>query len=149
MRSWKRAVSSKIWCVRRVVDRVEGLDVELLAILAEQKELMVDPLKFIGCDRKFHRTIVQSAGNSLVLAFYESLRKRQVRMGIGAVTSTEDRARQVLKEHHAIDDAISISNCDAVGAAIAEHLMNTLGFLRSPVARNSWAADRAQKEKSQ
>ena len=126
------------WCVRQVIKSVAGLADELMRIVDEQERLIGDPVAFIECDRRFHRTIVQAAGNPLVLGFYETLRERQVRMGIRAVTSTDDRARQVLNEHQAIVDGLRRVDGDAAAIAISDHLVNTLAILRSPSIGRSW-----------
>ena len=126
------------WCVRRVVDTADGLADELDRIIAEQEELIGDPVEFIDCDRKFHRTMVQSAGNPVLLDFYESLRDRQIRMGLRAVTSTEDRARQVLNEHQTIVDSLRDLDTDAAVLAVAAHLNNTLDILLLPSLGSAW-----------
>jgi DNA-binding GntR family transcriptional regulator len=129
------------WAMRRVADVGEGLSVELERILKEQADLIDDPVAFIECDRQFHRTIVAAAGNPVLLDFYESLRDRHVRMGIQAVTSTSERTRQVLREHHAIADALSSGNVDEFTRSVNTHLANTLDTLRQTPPRRSWASE--------
>lgn len=126
------------WCVRRVAEVADGLSEELNGLIAEQERLAGDPVAFIECDRQFHRTIVAAAGNPVLLDFYESLRDRQIRMGVRAVTSTEERTRQVLQEHQAIVDVLS----DPVRSvqAVTDHLDNTLAILRRPSGGYPWAS---------
>lgn len=126
------------WCVRRVVDTAESLADELARIIAEQEKLITDPVEFIDCDRKFHRTMVRAAGNSVLVDFYESLRDRQVRMGLQAVTSTENRVRQVLNEHQAIVDGLRNLDTEAAVLAVSVHLSNTLDILRLPSLGLTW-----------
>jgi DNA-binding FadR family transcriptional regulator len=120
------------WCVRRLTGNILGLTDKLTEILAEQKAVLDDPVMFIECDRHFHRTIVQASGNPTVATFYESLRERQMRMGLQAVVTAEDRAATVLEEHTAIVEAIRSGDADQAAAAVARHLESTWGTLVSP-----------------
>ncbi|MER5185450.1 GntR family transcriptional regulator [Streptomyces sp. NPDC002896] len=121
------------WCVRRVVPASPSFVAELERIVAEQEAMIDDPVGFIDRDRDFHRALVRQAGNPVLGEFYESLRERQIRMGIRAVASDEDRAQQVLEEHSAIVRAIAAG--DAV-EALACHLASTLAVLRLPAPAN-------------
>lgn len=120
------------WCVRRIAGSADGLADELDEVISKQETLVSDPLAFIDCDRQFHRTMVQAAGNPVLLDFYESLRDRQVRMGIQAVTSTEGRARQVLAEHGAIAQGLRRLDPKEAASAVAGHLEATLRILHLP-----------------
>jgi DNA-binding GntR family transcriptional regulator len=118
------------WCVRRVVgagpDFYDGLD----RLVAQQRDLIDDPVGFIDCDRAFHRTIVGKAGNPVLAEFYESLRDRQVRMGLRAVANENKRAQTVLAEHAAIVDAMRAGDPAKAGDALATHLSSTMLALR-------------------
>ena len=74
----------------------DGLAEELQRLIGEQEALRGDPLAFIERDREFHRTLVLAAGNPFVGDFYESLRDRQVRMGLHAIVNASERADIVL-----------------------------------------------------
>ena len=118
------------WCVQRVVPADPSFVRELERILGEQEKLLDDPVEFIDQDRAFHRAIVRQAGNLVLAEFYESLRERQIRMGVRALVSEENRARTVLEEHTAIVRAIAAGDaCDALAA----HLASTLAVLRLPI----------------
>lgn len=119
------------WCVQRVVPAQPSLITELEGILGEQEALLDDAVGFIDRDRAFHRTIVRHAGNPVLAEFYESLRERQIRMGVRAVASEENRARTVLDEHRAIVRALADGDA---GDALAAHLASTLAALRLPVS---------------
>lgn len=125
------------WSVERIATSHRSLTPELdalvdeLATLVTQQEVTLDdPVAFIDLDRAFHRTIVQAAGNLVLENFYESLRDRQVRMGLRAVVSAEDRGRRVLTEHRAIVRALRNRNPERATRAVRVHLDNTLGVLR-------------------
>lgn len=120
------------WCVRRVAPVAGGLPVELERLIAEQEGLLGDPVAFIECDRAFHRAIVRTAGNAVLSEFYETLRDRQVRMGLRAIAAAHDRARCVLAEHRAILDAVRSADPAAASEAVATHLSSTLATLHLP-----------------
>ncbi|MGA4837355.1 GntR family transcriptional regulator [Streptomyces sp. G45] len=117
------------WCVRQVVARGPEFAAELDRYVEEQESLLDDHVAFIECDRAFHRAIVRSAGNPVLADFYESLRDRQIRMGLRAVVGTADRARNVLAEHRAIVEAVRAGAADKAGQAVSTHLAGTLAAL--------------------
>ncbi|GAA4094744.1 GntR family transcriptional regulator [Actinomadura miaoliensis] len=120
------------WCVRQVTPASTGLISELESLLAEQERMIGDPVTFIELDRAFHRAIVRRAGNPVLAEFYESLRERQVRMGLHAVANEHDRARGVLDEHAAIVAALRTGEATAAGAALTAHLSSTMAALHLP-----------------
>lgn len=114
------------WCVRRVVGAGLGFHDELDRLIAQQRDLIDDPVGFIECDRTFHRAIVRKAGNVVLAEFYESLRDRQVRMGLRAISNEDNRARSVLAEHAAIVEALRAGDPAKAGDALAAHLSSTM-----------------------
>jgi DNA-binding GntR family transcriptional regulator len=110
-----------------VVERLEEL-------LDEQRDRQDDPTTFIDLDREFHRTIINAAGNPVLASFYETLRDRQLRMGVHAVVTGVNRTEQVLAEHRAIVDALRERDPERAVAALHEHLGTTLSVLRSAPA---------------
>jgi DNA-binding GntR family transcriptional regulator len=122
------------WCVRRVVPVGERFLSELEELLTEQERLLDDPVGFIERDRAFHRAIVRHAGNTVLAEFYESLRDRQVRMGLRAVVNEQNRARTVLTEHAAIVAALHSGDTDTAESAITAHLTSKLEALHMPTA---------------
>jgi len=121
------------WCARQVSSFGEMLASELDRLMARQIEVRQDPVAFIECDREFHRTIVRAAGNPVLADFYESLRDRQLRMGVHAIATSGNRGERVLAEHAAIVDGIRRGEPDLAAAAVAEHLARTLVALRLPI----------------
>ncbi|CCH32823.1 GntR family transcriptional regulator [Actinosynnema sp. NPDC047251] len=117
------------WCVRRAVPADPAFTDELDGLVADQEAAITDPLGFIERDRVFHRTIVRRAANPVLAEFYETLRERQVRMGLRAVANSADRARRVLDEHAAIVAALRSGDPEAAGRAVAAHLASTLTAL--------------------
>jgi DNA-binding GntR family transcriptional regulator len=120
------------WCVRRAAQLGEPLSTELESLVGRQEQLQKRPVPFIECDREFHRVIVRAAGNPVLGSFYESLRDRQLRMGLEAITTSAQRIRTILAEHIAIVDAVRAGDAEGASAAMTAHLSNTLSTLRGP-----------------
>lgn len=124
------------WCVRRVAPLADTLSVELERLVVRQEGLQVSPIEFIDCDREFHRTIVRAAGNPVLADFYETLRDRQLRMGLRAIAVSAQRTRVVLDEHMAIVEGVRSGDAVVAAHAVATHLAGTLAALHLPaVAR--------------
>ncbi len=123
------------WCARQASSLGETLARELDQLIDQQAELMDDPVAFIESDRLFHRAIVSAAGNPVLTGFYESLRDRQLRMGVHAVATSNRRSGDVLGEHRAIVAGIRMGVPEEAAAAMARHLATTLAALRMPIIR--------------
>lgn len=103
-------------------------------VLAEQVRLAeerteVSAKAFIDLDGAFHQTLVDSAGSELLSRTYAGLRARQLRVGLTALFSAEDRQRNVCSEHEAIVEALEAGDEDSVRGAIEDHLEVTLQIL--------------------
>ncbi|MBB4276024.1 GntR family transcriptional regulator [Rhizobium mongolense] len=122
------------WCARQAAGYGDMLAAELDRLIARQVEVQHDTVAFIECDRDFHRTIVRAAGNPVLADFYESLRDRQLRMGVHAITIFGGRGDSVLAEHAAIAEGIRRGQPEQAAAAVAQHLAQTLVALRLPTA---------------
>lgn len=120
------------WSIRRAADLGEALAAQLDQLIERQALQRNDPVAFIESDRQFHRTIVSAAGNPVLAAFYESLRDRQVRMGVYALTTSARRIDEVLAEHGAIAEALRCGDAARAAEAMAVHLATTLAALRLP-----------------
>jgi len=120
------------WCARQAALSNDRLADALRRLVQQQSTLRHDPVAFIECDREFHRLLVLAANNPLLVDFYDSLRDRQLRMGLHAIVAVAERIDVVLAEHLAIVDAVDAMNPDAAAGAIALHLAKTLAALRSP-----------------
>jgi len=97
------------------------------AILDQQHETAgpTDARRFTELDRQFHSTLVEAAGNVLLVGFYATLRDRQLRMGTAALLRDPDRRAAILAEHTALADLIEAGDADGVAGALAEHLAGT------------------------
>lgn len=96
----------------------------LRRLVEEQRAASGDTARFIELDIEFHSRMVRLARNPLLTEFYDSLRQRQLRVGVRAVSHGADRPGGVLREHAEILDAIERGEGSA--AAIEAHLRSTL-----------------------
>lgn len=97
------------------------LDV-LQGIIDQQRLAASDPGRFIELDTEFHNTIVRAAGNPVLSEFYASLRQRQLRIGIQAISTANGRTDEVLTEHQAIVNGLAGCDLTMTCAAIDSHL---------------------------
>lgn len=108
-------------------DLAEGLD----ASLATQERLLEsgETTAFVEADREFHRIFVAAAGNPILLELHDSLRDRQSRMGVAAITRDAARKRSILIEHHELAAAVNARKPSDALAIIDRHLAGTLRLL--------------------
>ncbi|WP_234865324.1 GntR family transcriptional regulator [Sinomonas albida] len=117
-----RAMAEK-WAAARVVGDTATAD-QMEEILARQRLSREDAAAFIAIDTEFHTYMVNAAENPVIRDIYATLRNRQLRMGLKAVTGG-DRVDSVLIEHQRIVDALRDGDLDALNAKIDAHLEST------------------------
>lgn len=119
------------FCADRILTRGREVHDALSALIAEQRTIAQAGAveEFIECDRRFHSTIVAAADHKIFEGFYESLRDRQLRMGVRAVLARADRTERVIAEHEAIVAAFRSADPDAVRTTIELHIRTTMGTL--------------------
>jgi DNA-binding GntR family transcriptional regulator len=90
-----------------------------------------DTLGYVHADRDFHVEIVGSTANAILINLYQSLREKQLRMGVvnlldpsGAPDAGADpvRVRDTIAEHEEIVAAIAARSMRAAEAAVTRHL---------------------------
>ncbi|MCW3767113.1 GntR family transcriptional regulator [Paenarthrobacter sp. PAE-2] len=119
-----RSVVEK-WAVL-MLDSMQDHQIEAFQrIIDQQREARDDPARFIELDTEFHTLMVRAGANPILADFYASLRQRQLRIGVRAVTQGTDRAGDVLREHQLIVDALRSRSIEAAHAAIDAHLDST------------------------
>ncbi|MFP3581438.1 GntR family transcriptional regulator [Arthrobacter sp. fls2-241-R2A-200] len=119
-----RAVIEK-WAVSAQSSFPESQIHLLQGIIDQQLEAAEDAARFIELDTEFHTSMVQAGGNPVLTDFYASLRQRQLRIGVRAVTQGADRTHDVLREHQLIVDALRKQSAEAAHEAIDAHLEST------------------------
>lgn len=120
------------FAIRRAIELELDLDDRLLAAIEAQEEHAAakDVVAFVDADREFHRIFVAATGNSIVLQMHDSLRDQQNRMGLAALSRSDDRIARILKEHRAIVKAVTKGEQAAAEALIEAHLEETHRLLR-------------------
>lgn len=98
----------------------------LQSILDQQSASTGDIRAFIELDIDFHTRMVRVGNNPVLTDFYSSLRQRQLRVGVKAVTHGHARDQEVLVEHQGILDAIVSGDADEILRRIDSHLHSTL-----------------------
>ena len=85
-----------------------GLAARIDEILARQRATLDagDQAAFVEADRDFHRTIVESAGNTILARLYDQLRDRLRRMSATAIARDPAVAERFLAEHREIVEAL-------------------------------------------
>ncbi|MFD7548798.1 GntR family transcriptional regulator [Streptomyces sp. NPDC059816] len=114
------------WAVHHSLNALRRSADDLQCIIDEQADAVDDVSRFIELDIDFHTRMIRLGSNPLLTEFYSSLRQRQLRVGIKAVTHGQGRGQEVLIEHQQILEAIRDGDSDAVIARIDKHLHSTL-----------------------
>jgi DNA-binding GntR family transcriptional regulator len=101
----------------------EGLLPELGDRLAEMRaaRTAVDTVAFMAADRAFHRAVVAAAGNAVLTGLYDSLRDRQLRMGVEYMRSGAERMDRAIAEHEAIAGALASGDRERIRRSVHRH----------------------------
>ena len=121
------------WVIERfAIERaIKGDAGDLAARLARSadRQARLKGSEFVEADRAFHRSLVESTGNAILLGLYDSLRDRQRRMARATMRDT-DRAERTSAEHRAIAEAIGSQNSARALSALRSHLDGALAVMR-------------------
>ncbi|ALV42348.1 GntR family transcriptional regulator [Pseudarthrobacter sulfonivorans] len=93
--------------------------------LIEQMEEAGDALDWFTVsylDRRFHRAMVAAADNTVLTELYDTLRSRQQRVAVRALTARPERVEIINKQHRAIVDALSKHDAAAALQLLELHL---------------------------
>ncbi len=133
----ENVMETRLLVERFAVERVIALDLDLdealEAVIARQEELAAEERsqEFVAADRELHRLVVEAAGNDILLGLHDSLRDRQQRMGVVALTRQENRMRAIVAEHREIASAIGARDATLALSLVDAHLHGTLTLLRA------------------
>ncbi|MER6670066.1 GntR family transcriptional regulator [Amycolatopsis japonica] len=75
-----------------------------------------------GFDRRFHRAIVNAAGNTVLTELYDTLRSRQQRVTVRALEARPERLTVINEEHRALVAALSDHDAKEASRLLEEHL---------------------------
>jgi DNA-binding GntR family transcriptional regulator len=106
------------------------LGARLADSLARQRRLRKSPEPFTEADRDFHGLVVAATGNQVLVDLYASLRDRQLRMGVSALSRDPGRTDTILDEHAELAEAITAGDREAALACVDRHLHGTEVALR-------------------
>ena len=113
--------------------RVDGLHDTLEAHLAAMRAAReaADTVAFTAADRAFHHAVVAAAGNAVLTGLYDSLRDRQLRMGVEYMRSGPERMDRALAEHEAIVAALASGDTERVRRSVHRHTSTLRATLAS------------------
>ncbi|MFC4004185.1 GntR family transcriptional regulator [Prauserella oleivorans] len=116
-----------------VIGRGEHTEVadRMAALLTEQRAVEVprDTARFSVLDRRFHATLVEAAGNSLLTQFYSGLHDRQLRMANSALHRSPGRYSAILDEHEGLCGLLRAGDGNGFRTALVSHITGTHGAL--------------------
>ncbi|MFD6069991.1 GntR family transcriptional regulator [Amycolatopsis lurida] len=75
-----------------------------------------------GFDRRFHRAIVNAAGNTVLTELYDTLRSRQQRVTVRALEARPERLTVINAEHRALVAALNDHDAKEASRLLEEHL---------------------------
>lgn len=75
-----------------------------------------------GFDRRFHRAIVNAAGNTVLAELYDTLRSRQQRVTVRALEARPERLTVINEEHRALVAALDAHDVKEASRLLEEHL---------------------------
>ncbi|MBE1574528.1 GntR family transcriptional regulator [Amycolatopsis roodepoortensis] len=75
-----------------------------------------------GFDRRFHRAIVNAAGNTVLTELYDTLRSRQQRVTVRALEARPERLTVINEEHRALVAALNAHDVKEASRLLEEHL---------------------------
>lgn len=103
--------------------------VDRLAVLTDQMRQgheQGDPVALMTADRAFHAAIVEAGGNRILAQLYESLRDRQLRMGVATLQVSPDRLAAAVEQHTALLEVLKAADGD-----LADFRRRLLGHVRA------------------
>ncbi|GAB3459914.1 GntR family transcriptional regulator [Kineococcus endophyticus] len=86
---------------------------------------------FMAADRAFHAEVVRAAGNEVLAGVYDSLRDRQMRMGVLNLVGSPERTAVALADHEAQREALLGDDEAAWTALVREHVRHAGDRLRA------------------
>ena len=90
-----------------------------------------DAKSFLEADRAFHEAIVGAAGNQILAKLYNSLRDRQVRMGVPGIEVQPARMDKSITAHQEMIDALGGNSVKRFRELVVSHIDTAAADLRS------------------
>ena len=83
----------------------------------------------VSLDQQFHRSLVATLGNAVLIEMYDSLRARQQQVALCAFAAEPGRLQTILGEHRALLDALTRFDVAEAEAILSVHLQPLAGIL--------------------
>ena len=80
-------------------------------------------------DQQFHRSLVATLGNAVLIEMYDSLRARQQQVALCAFAANPERLQTILNEHLMLLDALTRFDLTEAEAILFVHLQPLTGIL--------------------
>jgi DNA-binding GntR family transcriptional regulator len=112
-RAWKHRAE--------LVDRLAGLTEQM-----RRGHEQGDPVALMAADRAFHSAIVEAGGNRILASLYESLRDRQLRMGVASLRVSPDRLAAAVEQHSTLLEVLR-----AADGELTDFRRRLVGHVRS------------------
>lgn len=85
----------------------------------------------VSLDQQFHRSLVATLGNAVLIEMYDSLRARQQQVALCAFAADPGRLQTILDEHRLLLGALSRFDLTEAEAILSVHLQPLAGILSS------------------
>jgi DNA-binding GntR family transcriptional regulator len=118
--------AAKVWPRRKQL--IETLTQRVDEMRAHRKA--DDAKSFLEADRAFHEAIVGAAGNEILAKLYNSLRDRQVRMGVPGIEMQPARMDKSIVAHQEMIDALGGNSVKRFRDLVVSHIDTAAADLR-------------------
>jgi DNA-binding GntR family transcriptional regulator len=119
--------AAKVWPRRKQL--IESLTERVDEMRAYRKS--DDTKSFLEADRAFHEAIVGAAGNEILARLYNSLRDRQVRMGVPGIEMQPARMDKSITAHQEMIEALGGNSVKRFRELVIAHIDTAAADLRS------------------
>ncbi|RZT12896.1 DNA-binding GntR family transcriptional regulator [Kribbella sp. VKM Ac-2569] len=118
--------AAKVWPRRKRL--IEALTERVDEMRAHRKS--GDAKSFLEADRAFHEAIVDAAGNQILAKLYNSLRDRQVRMGVPGIEVQPVRMDKSITAHQEMIEALGGNSVKRFRELVIAHIAEAASDLR-------------------
>ena len=118
--------AAKVWPRRKQL--IESLSQRVEEMRAHRKA--GDAKSFLEADRAFHEAIVGAAGNEILAKLYNSLRDRQVRMGVPGIEMQPARMDRSITDHQELIEALGGNSVKRFRDLVVAHIDSAAADLR-------------------
>ena len=118
--------AAKVWPRRKQL--IETLTQHVDEMRAHRKA--GDAKSFLEADRAFHEAIVGAAGNEILARVYNSLRDRQVRMGVPGIEMQPARMDKSITSHQEMIDVLGGNSAKRFRDLVVAHIETAAADLR-------------------